>query len=99
MINKRWDLKIDHFSHRSSSLRERVLDVRDQMGHSSIKVTFDNYGHLFPGTGREAACRFDDSMKKARVKADAVGGNLVAATTESEMESSQERTEKAVSTN
>jgi integrase len=28
---------------------ETAAYVRDQMGHSSIKVTFDTYGHLFPG--------------------------------------------------
>ena len=27
---------------------ETPARVRDQMGHSSIKVTFDTYGHLFP---------------------------------------------------
>ena len=27
---------------------ETAAYVRDQMGHSSIKVTFDTYGHLFP---------------------------------------------------
>ncbi len=34
--------------------------VRDQMGHSSIKVTVDIYGHLTPGGNREAADRLDD---------------------------------------
>jgi integrase len=29
------------------------------MGHSSIKVTFDLYGHLMPGTEAEAAARLD----------------------------------------
>ena len=33
---------------------ETAVYVRDQMGHSSIKVTFDTYGHLFPGRGKEA---------------------------------------------
>jgi integrase len=41
--------------------------VRDQMGHSSIKVTFDTYGHLFPGRGREASGRFEKSMERARL--------------------------------
>jgi len=30
---------------------------RDQMRHSSIKVTFDTYGHLFPGRGKETSGR------------------------------------------
>jgi integrase len=29
------------------------------MGHSSIKVTFDLYGHLMPGTDAEAAAPLD----------------------------------------
>lgn len=31
----------------------------DLMGHSSIKVTFDLYGHLMPGTEAEAAALLD----------------------------------------
>ncbi len=36
---------------------ETAAYVRDQMGCSSIKVTFDTYGHLFPGRGKEASAR------------------------------------------
>lgn len=32
------------------------------MGHSSIKVTFDLYGHLMPGTESEAAALLDDFL-------------------------------------
>jgi integrase len=32
------------------------------MGHSSIKVTFDLYGHLMPGTEAEAAALLDDFL-------------------------------------
>jgi integrase len=45
---------------------ETAAYVRDQMGHSSIKVTFDTYGHLFPGRGKEASGRFEKSMEDAR---------------------------------
>jgi hypothetical protein len=38
------------------------------MGHSSIKVTFDTYGHLFPGRGKEASARYEKSMADARVR-------------------------------
>jgi len=48
---------------------ETAAYVRDQMGHSSIKVTFDTYGHLFPGRGKEASGRYEKSMEKARLKA------------------------------
>jgi len=34
--------------------------VRDQLGHSSIKVTVDTYGHLVPGSNREAVDKLDD---------------------------------------
>lgn len=33
------------------------------MGHSSIKVTFDLYGHLMPGTESEAAALLDDFLE------------------------------------
>ncbi len=32
------------------------------MGHSSIKVTFDLYGHLMPGTEAEAAALSDSYL-------------------------------------
>ena len=37
--------------------------VRDQMGHSSIKVTVDTYGHLVPGGNRQAVDKLDERMK------------------------------------
>jgi hypothetical protein len=33
--------------------------VRDQLGHSSIQVTVDIYGHLVPGSNRAAVDRLD----------------------------------------
>jgi integrase len=33
--------------------------VQEFMGHSSIKVTFDLYGHLFPGSRDEVRARMD----------------------------------------
>ncbi len=51
---------------------ETAAYVRDQMGHSSIKVTFDTYGHLFPGRGKEASDRYEKSMaRSARQKSKA----------------------------
>jgi len=49
---------------------ETAAFVRDQMGHSSIQVTFDTYGHLFPGRGKEASGRYEKAMEKARGKAE-----------------------------
>jgi hypothetical protein len=38
------------------------------MGHSSIQITFDTYGHLFPRQGAETSARYEKSMEAARVK-------------------------------
>jgi len=42
------------------------------MGHSSIKVTFDLYGHLMPGTEAEAAALLDSYLGK-QIEAGVVG--------------------------
>src|SRR3954451_5727857 len=47
------------------------LATDNQMGHSSIKVTFDTYGHLFPGRGKEASDRYEKSMQDARQRPEA----------------------------
>jgi integrase len=57
---------------------ETAAFVRDQMGHSSIKVTFDTYGHLFPGRGKEASGRYEKSMQEARSKSEADVSNVLA---------------------
>jgi integrase len=38
---------------------ETPVYVKDQMGHSSIQVTVDLYGHLIPGGNRQAVNRLD----------------------------------------
>ena len=38
---------------------ESLAYVRDQLGHSSIQVTVDVYGHLVPGSNRAAVDRLD----------------------------------------
>jgi integrase len=40
---------------------ESVTYVRDQLGHSSIKMTVDVYGHLVPRANRQAVDRLDDA--------------------------------------
>ena len=35
--------------------------VRSQLGHSSIQVTVDIYGHLVPGANRDEVGRLDDA--------------------------------------
>lgn len=39
---------------------ESLTYVKEQMGHSSIQVTVDVYGHLVPGSNRAAVDRLDD---------------------------------------
>ena len=38
---------------------ESLAYVRDQLGHSSIQITVDVYGHLVPGSNRAAVDRLD----------------------------------------
>jgi len=44
--------------------------VRDQMGHSSIQVTVDTYGHVIPGTSMPYVDRLDPSRMGRRVAAE-----------------------------
>jgi integrase len=47
---------------------ESLTYVKDQMGHSSIKVTVDIYGHLVPGGNRQAVDKLDDMLATATKK-------------------------------
>ncbi len=40
-----------------------MLYVRDQLGHCSIRITVDTYGHLVPGGNKAAVVKLDDSNK------------------------------------
>jgi integrase len=40
--------------------------VKEQMGHHSINITVDVYGHLIPGANRRAVDRLDDRPKRVR---------------------------------
>jgi integrase len=40
---------------------ESLAYVRDQLGHASIQLTVDTYGHLVPGANRQAVNRLDDT--------------------------------------
>ena len=42
---------------------ESLAYIRDQLGHSSIKVTVDTYGHLVPGGNRQAVDKLDERVK------------------------------------
>jgi len=41
---------------------ESLAYVRDQLGHHSIQITVDTYGHLVPGGNRQAVDRLDDVL-------------------------------------
>lgn len=45
---------------------ESLAYVRDQLGHHSISVTVDIYGHLAPEGNKEAVDRLDDSAPPFR---------------------------------
>jgi integrase len=47
---------------------ESLAYVKDQMGHSSINVTVDVYGHLVPGGNRAAVDKLDDLPKQEAEK-------------------------------
>jgi len=46
---------------------ESLAYVKDQMGHHSIRVTVDVYGHLVPGGNKAAVDRLDDSIAENTV--------------------------------
>jgi integrase len=50
------------------------------MGHSSIKVTFDLYGHLMPGTEAEAAALLDDYLDAEGASAARAAGEALVVT-------------------
>src|SRR6266849_2810579 len=43
---------------------ESLVYVKEQLGHHSIKITVDTYGHLVPGGNRQAVDRLDDSQSQ-----------------------------------
>ena len=52
---------------------ESLAYVRDQMGHHSIKVTVDIYGHLVPGANRAAVDRLDATSRNPAATEDTSG--------------------------
>jgi integrase len=43
---------------------ESLACVRDRLGHSSIKITVDTYGHLAPGAIKAAVDRLDELTER-----------------------------------
>jgi integrase len=42
------------------------LSVKNRLGHSSIKVTYDRYGHLFPHMEEDLTVRMDTAYRNAK---------------------------------
>ncbi len=47
---------------------ESLTYVKEQMGHSSIRITVDIYGHLVPGANRQAVANLDDDVNSLTAK-------------------------------
>ena len=43
--------------------------LADYVGHASVTITFDRYGHLLPGNENEAAARLDAYLDRADTRA------------------------------
>jgi hypothetical protein len=56
----------------------RVAYVSRQLGHSSIAVTVDLYGHLVPGADRHHVERLADAIERAETHPDATQAQPVA---------------------
>lgn len=52
------------FASRLIASGENLKYIAEQLGHSSIKVTADIYGHLIPGGNKQAVDRLDTSQAK-----------------------------------
>jgi integrase len=48
---------------------ESPVYVKEQMGHSSIQITVDLYGHLIPGGNKQAVDRLDTPVDKSLLEA------------------------------
>jgi integrase len=40
---------------------ESLAYIKEQLGHSSIRITVDTYGHLIPGSNKRAVDSLDDA--------------------------------------
>lgn len=45
---------------------ERLLYIKEFLGHSSIQITVDVYGHMLPNSNREAVNTLDDPTATIR---------------------------------
>jgi integrase len=62
--NTLWAIQARH-PHASLLISEgvRAKKIAERLGHASIKLTMDTYGHLFEGSDQESAERMDRIFK------------------------------------
>ena len=57
-------IRVHNLRHAYASLlveaNESLAYIRDQIGHYTIKISIDIYGHLTPGGNKDAVDRLDD---------------------------------------
>ena len=70
------------FASRLIQNRESLAYVKDQMGHHSIKVTVDIYGHLVPGANKAAVDRLDVTGRNPGATGNSQGATACAVTPE-----------------
>jgi integrase len=58
---------------------ESLVYIKDQLGHHSIQITVDTYGHLVPGGNRQAVDRLDDPVDEEKDIHEESGSKMVAA--------------------
>lgn len=75
-------IRIHELRHTYASLLlsqgESLVYVRDQLGHGSIRITVDTYGHLVPGANKGAVDKLDDAgatIRNPGATSDAILGN------------------------
>lgn len=56
---------------------ESLAYIRDQLGHSSIKITVDTYGHLVPGGNQQAVDGLDDDAPSCNLYATSLGDESI----------------------
>jgi len=47
---------------------ESLAYVKEQLGHHSIQITVDTYGHLVPGGNRQAVDRLEETPQDAPIR-------------------------------
>jgi hypothetical protein len=53
--------------HRYRTLGAHPLTIKERLGHASIKVTMDTYGHLFPSQDEALAAALNGALRESLV--------------------------------